>query len=72
MIRLSRAVTRLSVMAGLMLAVATASPAAAQSAIRDTEIEGIIREWADPVFVGTLASVAGQCAYTRQHVVSNL
>ena len=52
MIRLSRAVTRLSVMAGLMLAVATASPAAAQSAIRDTEIEGIIREWADPVFVG--------------------
>jgi predicted Zn-dependent protease len=27
-----------------------ASPAAAQSAIRDTEIEGIIHEWSDPVF----------------------
>jgi len=33
---------------GLMLT--AASPAAAQSAIRDTEIEGIIHEWADPVF----------------------
>ncbi|RZJ06381.1 MAG: M48 family peptidase [Brevundimonas sp.] len=29
---------------------ATASPAAAQNAIRDTEIEGIIHEWSDPVF----------------------
>lgn len=35
--------------AGLLLA--TASPAAAQSAIRDTEIEGIIHEWTDPVLV---------------------
>lgn len=34
--------------AGLLLA--AASPAAAQSAIRDTEIEGIIHEWSDPVF----------------------
>ncbi|MEQ7155285.1 M48 family metalloprotease [Brevundimonas aurifodinae] len=30
---------------------ATAGPAAAQSTIRDTEIEGIIRDWSDPVFV---------------------
>jgi predicted Zn-dependent protease len=27
-----------------------AAPASAQSTIRDTEIEGIIREWSDPVF----------------------
>jgi predicted Zn-dependent protease len=33
---------------GLLLA--AASPAAAQSAIRDTEIEGIIHEWSAPVF----------------------
>ncbi len=33
---------------GLLLA--TASPVSAQSAIRDTEIEGIIHEWSDPVF----------------------
>lgn len=33
---------------GLMLA--AASPVSAQSAIRDTEIEGIIHEWSDPVF----------------------
>jgi len=32
------------------LALTAASPAAAQSAIRDTEIEGIIHEWSDPVF----------------------
>jgi len=30
---------------------AVAGPASAQSAIRDTEIEAIIREWSDPVFV---------------------
>jgi predicted Zn-dependent protease len=36
--------------AGLMLA--AAAPAAAQSAIRDTEIETIIHDWADPVFTG--------------------
>ena len=33
---------------GLLLA--AASPVSAQSAIRDTEIEGIIHEWSDPVF----------------------
>ncbi len=33
------------------LVLAAASPASAQSAIRDTEIEGIIHEWADPVLV---------------------
>ena len=31
--------------------IAAAAPASAQSLIRDTEIEGIIREWSDPVFV---------------------
>ena len=36
--------------AGLMLT--AAAPASAQSAIRDTEIEAIIHEWADPVFLG--------------------
>lgn len=36
--------------AGLMLT--AAAPASAQSAIRDTEIESIIHEWADPVFTG--------------------
>lgn len=40
----------LAAAAGLVLA--AASPASAQSAIRDTEIETIIHEWADPVFVG--------------------
>lgn len=32
------------------LVLAAASPASAQSAIRDTEIEAIIHEWSDPVF----------------------
>jgi predicted Zn-dependent protease len=31
--------------------VVAATPASAQSTIRDTEVEGIIREWSDPVFV---------------------
>jgi predicted Zn-dependent protease len=44
-VRLSGAVAAV----GLLLA--SASPAAAQSAIRDTEIEGIIHEWTDPVLV---------------------
>jgi predicted Zn-dependent protease len=49
--RLSRRVTRIAgVAAALGLALGAASPASAQSAIRDTEIEGIIHEWADPVF----------------------
>lgn len=39
-----------AVAAGLLLA--SAAPAAAQGAIRDTEIETIIHEWADPVFEG--------------------
>ncbi|MBU2378294.1 MAG: M48 family metalloprotease [Alphaproteobacteria bacterium] len=33
-----------------VLAMAAAGPASAQSTIRDTEVEGIIREWSDPVF----------------------
>ncbi|MDQ3124930.1 MAG: M48 family peptidase, partial [Pseudomonadota bacterium] len=39
------------VVAAMGLVLAAASPASAQSAIRDTEIEGIIHEWADPVLV---------------------
>ncbi|NBB51582.1 M48 family metalloprotease [Rhizobium sp. CRIBSB] len=34
-----------------MAVLAAAAPASAQSLIRDTEVEGIIREWSDPVFV---------------------
>lgn len=34
-----------------LAALALAGQASAQSLIRDTEVEGIIREWADPVFV---------------------
>jgi len=37
--------------AAASLVLAAAAPAAAQSAIRDTEIEGIIHEWTDPVLV---------------------
>ena len=49
---LSRAAVRASAVAGAALTVlAAASPASAQSLIRDTEVEGIIREWSDPVFV---------------------
>ena len=48
---LSRAVFRLSGLAAVVgLILAAASPAAAQGAIRDTEIEGIIHEWSAPVF----------------------
>lgn len=39
-------------LASLAAALVLSNPASAQSAIRDTEIEGIIRSWADPVFVG--------------------
>lgn len=47
----SRPFARLSAaVAAAVLAMAAAAPAAAQSTIRDTEIEGIIREWSDPVF----------------------
>jgi len=48
---LSRNTFRLTgVAAAVGLVLAAASPAAAQSAIRDTEIEGIIHEWSAPVF----------------------
>ncbi|WP_029416516.1 M48 family metalloprotease [Brevundimonas bacteroides] len=48
--------TRLALkpLTGLIAAAAmvvAATPASAQSTIRDTEVEGIIREWSDPVFV---------------------
>ncbi|WP_332654819.1 M48 family metalloprotease [Brevundimonas sp.] len=38
--------------AAASLVLAAAAPAAAQSAIRDTEIESIIHEWSAPVFTG--------------------
>jgi predicted Zn-dependent protease len=38
--------------AGAGLLLTAAAPAAAQGAIRDTEIEAIIHDWADPVFAG--------------------
>ncbi|WP_156376932.1 MULTISPECIES: M48 family metalloprotease [unclassified Brevundimonas] len=45
------AAARLSgAIAAVGLVLAAASPATAQSAIRDTEIEGIIHAWSDPVF----------------------
>ncbi len=48
---LSRNAFRASgVVAAVGLVLAAASPASAQSAIRDTEIEGIIYEWSAPVF----------------------
>jgi predicted Zn-dependent protease len=48
---LSRNVFRASgAIAAVMVGLAAASPASAQSAIRDTEIEGIIHEWSAPVF----------------------
>lgn len=40
---------RIGAACACVLALGVASPASAQSAIRDTEIEGIIHEWADPV-----------------------
>ncbi|MBB5745459.1 M48 family metalloprotease [Brevundimonas variabilis] len=52
MIRLPRPARSLFVTAAsAVLLMASAAPASAQSAIRDTEIEDIIREWSDPVFV---------------------
>ena len=38
-------------LAAIAIALTVPTQASAQSAIRDTEIEGIIREWSDPVFV---------------------
>lgn len=49
---LSRVVARTAAAVGTAVAIlAAAAPASAQSFIRDTEVEGIIREWSDPVFV---------------------
>lgn len=49
---LSRSLSRVLATAAAGLSVlAAAGHASAQSLIRDTEVEGIIREWADPVFV---------------------
>ena len=49
---LARVVSRLVASAtAAAFALAVAGPASAQGAIRDTEIEGIIREWTDPVLV---------------------
>ena len=39
------------VVAAMGLVLAASTPASAQSAIRDTEIEGLIYEWAEPVLV---------------------
>ncbi len=47
--RFASRLTTAATAAAFVLAVA--GPASAQSAIRDTEIEGIIRGWSDPVFV---------------------
>jgi len=48
---LSRSVFRATgAIAAVMVGLAAASPASAQNAIRDTEIEGIIHEWSAPVF----------------------
>lgn len=49
---LARVASRLMASAtAFAFGLAVAGPASAQSAIRDTEIEGIIRGWSDPVFV---------------------
>ena len=53
MIRPTRAASPLAGLAAAtaaVLAMATAGSASAQSTIRDTEVEGIIRGWSDPVF----------------------
>lgn len=50
MSRFPRAASRLLAVAMAGLALLGAGQASAQSVIRDTEVEGIIREWADPVF----------------------
>ena len=48
---LPRSASRLLAATAAGLAVLlVAGQASAQSLIRDTEVEGIIREWADPVF----------------------
>jgi len=48
----TRVASRILVTATAVVAVlASAGSASAQSLIRDTEVEGIIRDWSDPVFV---------------------
>lgn len=48
---LSRNAARLvGAMTAVGMTLAAASPASAQNAVRDTEIEAIIHEWSDPVF----------------------
>ncbi len=47
---LSRNAFRATAVAAAGLVLAAATPVSAQNAIRDTEIEGIIHEWSDPVF----------------------
>lgn len=48
---LSRTATRVAAVVGAAALAAAPQAAAAQSVIRDTEIEGIIHEWSEPVFV---------------------
>ena len=48
---LPRSASRVLAAATALMAVSVAGQASAQSLIRDTEVEGIVREWADPVFV---------------------
>ena len=47
--RIASSLVRWVAASAAVLAMAAAGPASAQSTIRDTEIEGIIREWSDPV-----------------------
>lgn len=49
--RVASSVAGLVAASAAFLVMAAAGPAAAQSTIRDTEVEGIIHEWSDPVFV---------------------
>ncbi|HEV7226905.1 M48 family metalloprotease [Brevundimonas sp.] len=48
---LSRTATRIAAVLGAAAIVAFPHAASAQSLIRDTEIEGIIHDWSEPVFV---------------------
>ncbi|MBX9576212.1 MAG: M48 family metalloprotease [Caulobacteraceae bacterium] len=48
---LSRTATRIAAVVGAAAIVAFPHAASAQSLIRDTEIEGIIHDWSEPVFV---------------------
>lgn len=48
--RVTSALLGLVAASAAVLVMAAAGPASAQSTIRDTEVEGIIRGWSDPVF----------------------